>query len=53
VQPRAGGVAMELYLPHHPAQRHLIAQEFQDRLQGAGIDAMVVFLERRTVTAPR
>jgi hypothetical protein len=35
------------YLPHHPALRRLIAKEFQDRLQGAGIDATVAFLERR------
>jgi hypothetical protein len=38
---------MELYLPHHPVLRRLIAKEFQDRLQGAGIDATVAFLERR------
>jgi hypothetical protein len=38
---------MELYLPHHPALRRHIAEELQDRLRGAGIDAMVTFLERR------
>jgi hypothetical protein len=38
---------MELYLPHHPALRDLIAEELQDRLRGAGIDATVTFLERR------
>jgi hypothetical protein len=39
--------AMELYLPHHPHLRRLIAEELQDRLRGAGIDATVTFLERR------
>jgi hypothetical protein len=38
---------MELYLPHHPALRRLIAKEFQDCLRGAGIDATVTFPERR------
>jgi hypothetical protein len=36
-----------VYLPHTPSLRRRIAEEFQDRLRGAGIDATVAFLERR------
>jgi hypothetical protein len=36
-----------VYLPHHPPLRRRITEEFQDRLQGAGIDTTVAFLERR------
>jgi hypothetical protein len=42
-----GDRTVELYLPHHPALRRRIAEELQDRLRGAGIDATVTFLERR------
>jgi hypothetical protein len=38
---------MGLYLPHHRSLRRRIAEELQERCQGAGIDATVEFLERR------